>query len=63
MSGQGSPPARRAQVSRQHPHRGRLARAVGAEQTDDLAPPDIKPDAIDCFERAEPLREPINMNH
>jgi hypothetical protein len=48
---------RRHLIADQHPHGGRLARAVGTEQTDDLSNADLEAQIIDGAHRAVVLRQ------
>ena len=52
--------ARRAQKRREHFDRGGLARAIGAEESENLAVADREGDVVDSREIAEFLREMIN---
>ena len=63
VAGKRSTAAGGAQVGRQHPHCRRLAGPVGPEQTDDLATPDVEPDALDRLERAVSFRESVHLDH
>ena len=48
------------QIAGDHPHRGRLAGAVGAEKAQDLAARDVEGDAVDRGDRAEALDQPFD---
>ena len=52
--------ARRYQ-RREHPHHGRLAGAVGAEQSEDLAATDLEVDLVDGGESAEALSQVFGL--
>ena len=43
------------------PHRGRLARTVGAEEAEDLAPGDLEGETVEGDGRAEALRDVIDL--
>jgi hypothetical protein len=44
-------------------HRGGLARPVGSEQAEDLAPADVEGDAVDGREGAVGLAKPLDLDH
>ena len=54
-AGHRAPPGRGAQQRRQHAHRRRLARPVGAQHAEDLAVPHLEVDAIDRHDAAGEL--------
>ncbi len=53
--------AARRDERREHPHDRRLAGAVGAEQSEDLAATDFEVDLVDRGERAEALSQVFGL--
>jgi hypothetical protein len=47
--------------TRDHVEHGRLARAIGADQPDDLAVLDTEVEGVDCPEPPEVLRQPCRL--
>ena len=52
----------RREKSDEHLDRGRLARAVGAQEAEDFAGPDVEGDVIDRDERSEAAREILGVD-
>jgi hypothetical protein len=55
-------PARRPEQGREHLDRRRLPRAVGAEEGEDLAAPDVERDVVDGGELAEAADDVLHAN-
>jgi hypothetical protein len=55
-------PASGASRGRQHPHGGRLAGSVGAQQRHDAADLDLEVEVLDGHKLAETLRQSLGLN-